>query len=148
MSPRLDQFRMFPRVSLQAEIRIFLLLAPSPIAQRPLSSIVFVIRHPVLLDQRRVLVGAAGARRVRIDVDAMHVGAEGETVVSQHPPGLAFGRDFVVNRPARFQLQVLRVGRRARLLVYAPTQLVDRVARVESYLGVALVEVRVGQIED
>ncbi len=47
-----------------------------------------------------------------------------------------------------FQLQMLRVGRGARLLVNASAQLVDRVVLVESDLGVALVEVRVGQIED
>jgi len=85
---------------------------------------------------------------VRIDVDAMHVRAQGEVVVSQHPPHLAFGGDFVVYHAAGFQLQMLRVGRCARLLVYASAQLVDRVVLVESDLCVALVEVRVGQIED
>jgi hypothetical protein len=53
---------MLPRVALQAEFWVFLLLAPSPIAQCPLALILFFVHHPVLILQRSILIGAARTR--------------------------------------------------------------------------------------
>ena len=136
----------------QVEGRVGLLLLPSPIPQRPPPFVVLLVAHLVLLHQRRVLVPTPPAAGVRVDVDAVHGHAVGRAVVPQHPTVVGSRchdvQDARVDGVAPEEEQALVLRRGARLLVDALPEIADGVVEVESDLGMALLEVGMGQVEE